>query len=338
MIRWYHENFEMFPWRRDREPYKVWLSEIMLQQTTVRTVIPYFEKFLKRFPNVETLAQSDVEEVLAHWQGLGYYRRARMLHNAAQVLCHTFHSTFPTDISAIKTLPGVGDYTAKAIASIAFNAPVVPVDGNVVRVFSRLFALKENVSILPKILTPYILAFEEGLSSGNLSSGAFAQSLMDLGREVCKPQNPTCESCPVQSYCHAFAQNIQNELPVSTPKTKIPTRYAQTTLRVNSRNEFFIEKRKFKGVLFDLWQFPTSDFISQPFLNPPESENAFYKGQIKHVFSHFKLVVDVYQETIEEHFEKGIWVTEKNLPQYALSTLMRKVLKIYHQSFEKKAA
>ncbi|MBX9976988.1 MAG: A/G-specific adenine glycosylase [Alphaproteobacteria bacterium] len=328
-VNWYKENHEMFPWREKKEPqsvwaYSVWVSEIMLQQTTVRTVIPYFIRFMARFPTVNDLGNASIDEVLNYWQGLGYYRRAHQLHKAAIIIVKDFDGMFPTTFEGLKALPGIGDYTAAAIMAIAYNQPYVPIDGNVFRVFSRLFALKYTVKGLLKIIKPYEKECESVLMQKKGDSAFFAQSLMDLGREVCTPKSPKCSICPIHGDCRAYGLGIQENFPIKEVKRSIPTRYATCWIYKDNK-KIFIQKRREKGLLSGLWQCPMTDFTDSPL----KIDESMYISTVQHIFSHFKLIVSIHHgKNINDTCHmKGEWVSLDNLSDYAFSTLMQKIFK-----------
>ncbi len=215
LVAWYKVVKRDLPWRKTQDPYKIWISEVMLQQTLVETVKGYYTRFLETFPTVYDLAGADDELLMKHWEGLGYYSRARNLKRAAIMLVEEFNGEMPDDLKTIRKLPGIGPYTAGAILSIAYDKPVAAVDGNVIRVYSRLFKIegevdqKEVKTTIDEIAN--LMAHEEDPSSYN-------QSLMELGATVCIPKNPRCLTCPVQSYCQAFEAGVQNDLPKKNTK------------------------------------------------------------------------------------------------------------------------
>ena len=218
VLKWYDKHGRQLPWRSSADPYRVWLSEIMLQQTTVAAVVPYFERFVARFPDVKSLASADVDDVLRLWEGLGYYSRARNLHKAAKVIVNQHDGVFPSDVGVLKTLSGIGRYTAGAIVSFAFDLPAAIVEANTERLFARLIALRDDVRSTPSRST--LWEFAESLVP-NKRCGDFNQALMDIGSQVCRPVAPVCSKCPLMSYCSAFELGLQNELPVRKPRTPI---------------------------------------------------------------------------------------------------------------------
>jgi len=251
LITWYHTNKRDLPWRKTTDPYKIWLSEIMLQQTQVAQGLSYYIKFTEEFPTVVDLADAPEDKVLLLWQGLGYYSRARNLHTAAKQIKNQFKGNFPTNYNDIRNLKGVGDYTAAAIASIAFNLPHAVVDGNVYRVLSRLFndSTPINSSAGKKqfqIIADELLNTKEPLLHNS--------AIMEFGALWCKPQNPKCEECPLQSHCLAFANKTVHQLPVKDKKVKIRNRYFNYFI-FNYKDEVYIQKRINKDVWQNLYEF-----------------------------------------------------------------------------------
>jgi A/G-specific adenine glycosylase len=219
LLAWYSQNARQLPWRSDISPYRTWVSEIMLQQTQVETVIPYFERFTRRFPDLASLAQASQAEVLQAWEGLGYYSRARNLHKCAQLLCQHYDCQLPAELDALQKLPGIGRYTAGAIASIAFGIPAPALDANIRRVLSRLLELREPAGSLAG--EKFLWDAAERLLSRE-RPGDHNQALMELGALICKPKAPECPRCPLQSECLAYAHGSQSELPVRKPKPAVP--------------------------------------------------------------------------------------------------------------------
>ena len=219
LIHWFEQNKADLPWRRTSDPYAIWLSEIMLQQTQVYTVIPYYERFLARFPTVQALAAASLDDVLKLWEGLGYYSRARNLHRAAQMVVNELGGVFPGTVPELLTLPGVGRYTAGAIASLAFGQDVPVLDGNVIRILTRLFDISDDVTETATKNALWVLA-EQLVPAGR--AGPWNEGLMELGRVVCTPQSPACGACPVAAFCAARENGVQHERPVKSPKTRTP--------------------------------------------------------------------------------------------------------------------
>jgi A/G-specific adenine glycosylase len=334
LLSWYDSNQRALPWRavpgHPPNPYHVWLSEIMLQQTTVATVKDYFFRFVNRWPVVEDLAKATLDDVFHNWQGLGYYSRARNLHNCAQTLVRDFKSIIPHDEEVLKALPGIGPYTAAAIAAIAYDQPVVPVDGNIVRVFSRLFALETPLPSLKNEI--------QGLAKKMIPSqrsGDFAQSLMDLGATVCRPRNPLCGVCPLQKYCKGYSQGVAAQLPRPAVKAIKPRRYGVAFWVENDEGEILLEKRPDKGLLAGLVGLPTTSWREAPWevesdlliAGRPEGVKTwgYLPGIVRHTFTHFHLELRIAKGRSNIP-QMGLWSSFDNLKSHALPTLMKKVI------------
>lgn len=244
------------PWRETRDPYHIWISEVMLQQTQVATVIPYFERFTARFPAIRDLAEAPLDDVLKHWEGLGYYSRARNLQKAAQQIVAEHGACFPEDYAAIRALPGVGDYTAGAVASIAFNQPQPAVDGNVFRVLARLFLLADDIT-LPRSRRTFEAVARELIPPGE--AWRFNQAIMELGATVCTPANPRCGQCPVAAWCQARAVERVREFPVKSKKTAVKEVSFLVGVVQDEIGRLLIARRPAKGLLGGLWEFPTGE-------------------------------------------------------------------------------
>lgn len=253
LLDWYERHRRDLPWRRTRDPYAIWVSEIMLQQTRVDTVINYFERFLVRFPTLADLASASLDDVLKAWEGLGYYARARNLHKAARHVMEQHHSEMPETPEALRNLPGVGRYTAAAVASIAFGYDAVALDGNLRRVLCRLFGIDDDPG------RPNTQRILERLAVSMLPSGRagdFNQSLMDLGAMICTSTAPRCLLCPVIGWCQARREGIQNELPIRATRTQRPHRDVTAGIIWNGDGHFLITQRPLDGMLGGLWEFP----------------------------------------------------------------------------------
>lgn len=247
---WYKNNARRLPWRETRDPYKIWISEVMLQQTTVNAVIPYYQKWIKTFPTVDALKNAPSQEILKAWQGLGYYQRAKNLHKAAQIVCAQYGGRLPQAPGTLRKLPGFGPYTTGAVASIAFDLPCTIIDANVRRVVMRLLALEghADTSQDPKI--------EEFLQKvmPRKNAGTFNQALMELGALVCRNHEPLCLLCPVKAHCAAYEKGIQEIIP--KPKKRIIQDMDVAIGILHRGNKYLIQKRPSKGLLADLWEFP----------------------------------------------------------------------------------
>ena len=233
LLSWYRTHRRDLPWRRERDPYHIWLSEIMLQQTRVETALPYFERFVASYPRLEDLARSEEAEILSLWSSLGYYNRARNLRKAAQIVCEEFDGRFPRNYEQALKLPGVGPYTAGAILSIAYGLRLPILDGNIRRLMARILALEETTDRLDRLLWPFLSSLiEEPAAEGNIAD--FKQSLMELGALICRPRNPRCQECPVRPHCRAFSRGMQEELP--RKKAARPTEEFSYTVAVIERS------------------------------------------------------------------------------------------------------
>lgn len=309
LLTWYDENKRDLPWRKDSDPYKVWVSEIMLQQTKVDTVIPYFYRFMEKFPDVYALAEADEQEVLKAWEGLGYYSRAKNLQSAVKEVVATYDGKVPDNPEELESLKGVGPYTKGAILSIAYDQPEPAVDGNVLRVFSRIFQIEEDIT-KGKTKKEIETIVREVISREDPSS--FNQAIMDLGATICTPKSPACLLCPVNEHCRAFQNGVQEDLPIKkkAKKQKILS-YAALLIQVDE-DKYIIEKRPSTGLLADLWQFPMMPLTKT---GMGYLEKDYYKeyglpvrindkkGDIKHVFSHLIWEIEVFEaEFVEEVF------------------------------------
>lgn len=256
LLGWYRAHRRDLPWRRSHDPYRIWVAEIMLQQTRVAVVLPYYEGFLKNFPSLHALARARESEVLRCWAGLGYYSRARNLHRAARKIAADYAGHFPSDLDSTLALPGIGQYTAAAILSIAFNAPFAALDGNVARVLARLFAIRGDLRAPAK--WKRLAAIAQQMVPGN-SAGDWNQAIMELGETICRPRSPQCACCPVATHCQARALNITDKLPAPRRKPKIVRVRIAAAVLVDPRGRTLLTK--FPGahdaVIFSgLWQFP----------------------------------------------------------------------------------
>lgn len=340
LLAWYDEERRELPWRATSselpDPYKVWLSEIMLQQTTVKAVIPYYQKFLARWPTVTALASADLDDVLAAWAGLGYYSRARNLHICAQVLSNEYDGRFPNEEAELQKLPGVGPYTAAAIAAIAFGEPTMPVDGNVERVVARLFAVRQPLPTAKRELK----RLAETLTSED-RPGDFAQALMDLGATICTPRRPSCLVCPVQTDCAANAKGIAASLPLRLEKTERPLRVGIAFVALREDGHVLLRRRPEAGLLGGMLEAPTTKWAD---LLPPADEALrtaplrgdwwVVPGTVTHTFTHFRLELVVYRAVVPVDAaltfwaepDRCRWVARRDLHHAALPSLMRKVL------------
>ena len=301
LLSWYATEGRELPWRKTRDPYAIWLSEIMLQQTQVTTVIPYYNRFLKKFPTLTNLAEADLQDVLKIWEGLGYYTRARNLHKAAIHIAKKYNGAFPKDYPAILGLPGIGDYTAAAICSIVYDESYPVVDGNVKRVLSRIFQLSEPVND-SKSKSVFNRAADSLMVKED--SGSYNQAIMELGALVCKPRNPDCRSCPVKVHCSAYHNTTVSDYPKRNTKSPI-AEYRIAVGVIRKKDKLLITRRKESGLLGGLWEFPggkihgsetpdeacVREIMEETGLTVSVSEHL---AQVKHAYTHFKIVMDVF--------------------------------------------
>jgi A/G-specific adenine glycosylase len=337
LLAWYDRHRRALPWRAPRgertEPYRVWLSEIMLQQTTVKAVAPYYLRFLARWPDVTALAAASLDDVMRAWAGLGYYARARNLHACAKDVAERCGGIFPDTITGLRELKGVGDYTAAAIAAIAFDVPAVPVDGNVERVVSRLFAVEEQ--------RPAAKSKIKELATSLLPSkrpGDFAQALMDLGATICTPKRPACVLCPWNNSCAAFARGDQETFPRKAPKREGELRRGVAFVVQRADGYVLVRTRPEKGLLGAMTEVPGSvwahDFDANAALASAPKFKSTPKwrrltGAVNHVFTHFPLELTVFtaQVPCATAAPGGArWVHRGKLADEALPNVMRKVL------------
>jgi len=300
LLDWYGKQGRDLPWRHTRDPYRIWLSEIMLQQTTVAAVIPYYERFLNQFPTLSDLAFASLDDVITLWAGLGYYSRARNLHRAAQRLVTEQGGVFPDNHGALVALPGIGRSTAGAILAIAFDKPAPILDGNVRRVLVRLFAWMDD----PRSARAekQLWAWAEALTPKDRPHD-YTQAIMDLGAMVCTPRAPDCDNCPMQEICQASLKGLTADLPVARKKQKIPVRQ-QIGLIVSGSAGFLLRQRPPEGLLGGLWEFPTLDLPSE--LTAEQAATRLLSdlclrgslkkiGEIRHAYSHFKLELSLFE-------------------------------------------
>lgn len=335
LLGWYDRNHRSLPWRAPpgqlQDPYRVWLSEIMLQQTTVPAVKSYYEKFLQLWPDISALAAAPVEDIMKAWAGLGYYSRARNLHACANAVVRDHAGVLPSEETALRALPGIGAYTSAAIAAIAFGKRAVVVDANVERVVSRLYEIsdplpKSKAQIREKVdvLTP------------DRRSGDFAQAMMDIGATICSVKKPSCALCPLQSTCCAFANDTMERYPVKAPKAEKPLRKGAVFFLRRADGKILMRTRPPRGLLGGMSEFPgtewSADFkASQPLRHAPL--NADWKklpGHVSHVFTHFSLHLTVFTAQAPRGTRapgEMRWVDNNKVAGEALPTLMRKVYK-----------
>lgn len=336
LLAWYDQQGRELPWRVKGvkngglpDPYRVWVSEIMLQQTTVATVVPYFEAFMNRWPTIEALAAASLDDVLHAWQGLGYYSRARNLHACAQEVAGRRGGRFPSQEKELLRLPGIGPYTAAALTTIAFNKPAIAIDGNILRVFARFYRLEAQGGGLKEAVhqrSAALLPLER--------PGDYTQALMDLGALICRPRQPLCPQCPWNTSCQALKQGEVLDFPRLPEKKALPLRYGFVFWAQRVDSSVLLEKREAKGLLGGLMAFPSTPWTEET-PSPVEDKIAFpvsgrwhlLPGQVNHTFTHFKLFLQVWRGDISrDDTSKGLWVFPPAFKDYAFSTLMRKVM------------
>lgn len=340
LLAWYDANAVDLPWRVKGgrgEPYRVWLSEIMLQQTQVETVKPYFERFLIRFPTVEALASAPLDDVLKAWEGLGYYSRARQLHRAAQTIAA---DGFPETVEGLMALPGVGRYTAGAIASIAFGARAALVDGNVIRVFSRLLDMADDVTAKP---TQDRLWAQAEAWLPETRTGDYNQALMELGRTVCTPRAPQCPNCPLRTLCRAYANGTQTERPVKRAKAPTPHYDVAAGMVWDDAGRVLIAQRPAEGLLGGLWEFPGGKLEADETLPAClrrelreelgiEVEVGELFTVVRHAFTHFRITLHAFTCRLESGEPRPIqaqavaWAAVDELDAYAFGKADRDVI------------
>ena len=308
VLTWFDQHGRQnLPWQKNKDPYCIWVSEIMLQQTRVETVIPFYKKFMRRFPTVKILATAPIDEVLHHWTGLGYYARARNLHRAAQRLCEKHQGKFPTNFDEVMALPGIGRSTAAAVLSLSFNQPHAILDGNVKRVLARYFAI-EGWPSERKVEIKLWKHAESLLPEKNISN--YTQAMMDIGATLCTRSNPSCLLCPVQKKCAAFTQQRQHELPSPKPTRKLPQREVVVAILQDNNGAVWLEKRPPVGIWGGLYSFPEFPDLPnlQQWLNKFCNNNlstGYDLPTVTHTFSHFHL--HIHPKVIQlDHKPKGV--------------------------------
>ncbi|MCB9642030.1 MAG: A/G-specific adenine glycosylase [Myxococcales bacterium] len=337
LVSWFQQQQRDLPWRATRDPYAIWLSEIMLQQTRVETVIPYYHRFLERFPTVRDLAAASLEEVLSLWSGLGYYRRARMLHQAAQVVVSEHEGEFPSTHKDLLSLPGIGRYTAGAIASIAFSEEAPLVDGNVFRIFARLFSLTDAIGSkeLERACWQLAASLVRGESPGDLN-----QALMELGATLCFPKKPSCLLCPVRAWCRSFAAGTQAELPTPKAPKETPIWQVMWGLFVEKGRVLMIQ-RPHAGLFAGMWEFPGLYRAGEEAISAQEWDDTLAEMGIKaaippssakpykHILTHRQLAITTHTILQWEKMEPSVpfrWVELAHLGELPISSIVRRVL------------
>lgn len=339
LLRWYRSNARDLPWRRTSDPYAIWISEIMLQQTRVKAVIPYYQRFMKEFPTVQSLADADIDTVLKAWEGLGYYSRGRNLHAAAKKIVADFEGKLPASAEKLRELPGIGPYTAGAISSIAFGVDESVVDGNVIRVLCRVFCIKDSPKETRTINKLWKLT-RELLATGK--AGTFNQALMELGAMVCLPRKPLCDQCPLSEFCVACEKGLQETLPVKVAKKAIP-HYTIGVGVVWKGGRVLIDQRKHEGLLGGLWEFPGGKKLDTETLEETVvREVAEELGitvevaepliVVNHAYSHFRVTLHVFEcryvsgRVKRRQCVAWKWVTLDQLDDYAFPAANKRII------------
>jgi A/G-specific adenine glycosylase len=333
MLAWYDRHRRVLPWRaepgRVSDPYAIWLSEIMLQQTTVATVGPYYRDYLSRWPTVEALAAADIDQVLHAWQGLGYYARARNLHACAKAVADRHGGLFPDTEEGLLTLPGIGAYTAAAIAAIAFNRPATVLDGNIERVMARL----RRVEVPLPDAKPILRAHAAELTPAD-RPGDYAQAVMDLGATVCTPRKPRCMLCPWQRACISHRMGDAERLPLKRAKPARPTRHGVAFWMLRDDGAILIRKRAPEGLLGGLMEVPSTPWVEAPWAataalaHAPDGRDwRLLEGSVGHTFTHFHLELSVLVGRGSGLVGEGVWVHPDRLKDHALPTVMKKLVK-----------
>lgn len=339
LINWFERHARRLPWRQSRDPYAVWISEVMLQQTQVKQVIPYYQRFMQSFPDIATLAAASLDQVLKTWEGMGYYSRARHLHQAAQQIIQDFGGEFPKDLPSLQRLKGIGPYTAAAIMSIAFNQPYAVLDGNVMRVLCRLLAWPEdpkrdgNKAVLRSIAQNLLPKDKPGI---------FNEAMMELGATICKPLQPICASCPLASCCKAYKMGTPEKFPIPSPKKKRP-HYQVAAALVWRGSKLLIARRPEKGLLGGLWEFPGGKQKFGEKLSETAEREVWEELRIRikvkklfmkvnHQYTHFTITLHAFDSEYISGTPQAIgcsdyrWVGVKDLSRFAFPRANGKII------------
>lgn len=358
-LTWYHQEKRNLPWRANTHPYNIWISEIMLQQTRVDTVIGYYYRFMEEFPTIQDLANADEQKLLKIWEGLGYYSRARNLKVAAQQIIDDFDGVFPNTPEEISTLKGIGPYTTGAISSIAFGLPEPAIDGNIMRVVSRLFEIDEDIA---KASSRKVFDAATRAIISHEQPGEMNQAFMDLGSNICNPTAPRCEECPIQQFCLAYKNKRQTQFPIKTKKMKPKDVYYIAGAIENANHEFLLLQRPETGLLAKMWHFPLQEVTKQEYtefvhtwqkddeqqlsldlvaeeLSPqifddfPVVWQKKHYGEITHIFSHLKWHVLLFYGRTRENFvpENGQWVQSDDFSTFVFPKPQQKLVSQFNK-------
>ncbi len=339
LLEWFGQNARDLPWRLTRDPYAIWISEVMLQQTQVQTVIPYWERWMRTLPTLQALAKARPEKIHKLWEGLGYYTRVRNLHRAAREMVARHQGTVPSSLEELLALPGIGRYTAGAICSIAFNQPTPIVDGNVIRVLARVFGKVGNPRVAAVRNEFWELArclvLEAAQSEMDQACSHFNQALMELGAIVCTPREPRCGLCPIRGFCLARRQGRQNELPTVAPRPRITKRRFMAFV-VEFRGKLLVRQRPDGVVNGHLWEFPNAE-VGQRGQAPENVARALFGvpmivqtplGSIRHSITRYRMTLEAFTATpvLELPRKKGVWVNRQVVKHLTFSSAHRKLL------------
>jgi len=338
LLSWYHFNARSLPWRQTCDPYAIWVSEVMLQQTRVETVIPYYQKFLKQFPTIAALAAAPESEVLKVWEGLGYYRRAQLLIKGTTAVMERFGGHLPAKPEILATIPGIGAYMSGSLASIAFNLPVPAVDGNVIRLVTRILAWPEDSGTAnsKRVITDWVRAHFPIHDAAN-----FTQALMEMGALVCLPRNPRCFDCPVKQFCKAYCEQQPERFPVKKAARELPSE-RRIILRITWQGRHLLQRRPQKGLMAGFWEYP--NLLAQPYEDAAvlaERWSLKYlgvalpmnlNGRMTHVYSHLRWNLEIYDggwpsELTPPELKNGVWLLpeeEEKLPRVAFIRQLNK--------------
>jgi A/G-specific adenine glycosylase len=345
LLHWYQHHQRKLPWRETRDPYKIWISEVMLQQTTVQTVLPYYKKWLQTFPDIRTLSQASTQKVLKAWEGLGYYQRAKNLHIASKIIMEEHKGKIPQTYSLLKKLPGFGPYTTAAVLSFAFNQPYPVLDGNIRRILLRIRDLhQEAAPASDKILKPFLASLFVPEKSSR-----FNQALMELGALICRPQNPSCLLCPIQKFCKAFQAGTQEIIP--KPKKREFHKIKAVLGIISQNNRYLIQKRPSQGLMADLWEFPGGKI--EPGETPvqalhreireelgQEVLNEKFLTKVNHSYTKFRVTLYAFQCELKERPElnsfRHQWVSLQEFKNYPFPSGSVKVIQHLRKYFFKK--
>mgnify|MGYP001308867651 CR=1 FL=1 len=333
-LTWYDENKRELPWRKFKDPYKIWLSEIMLQQTRVNTVIPYYKRWLNQFKSLEDVAETDLDTLLKSWEGLGYYSRCRNFHNSSKIIVEKYNGKIPDTYDEFILLPGVGSYIASAVLSISHKIKLPAIDVNLKRVYARLLKIKKYTKHNLNRIEKFAFELVQCDRPGDIN-----QAIMDIGSQICHLNNPLCEICPIKNFCKAYASGNPNMYALKYKNKKIPTRKMISGL-IMVKNKFLIIKRKNETFLGGLWELPTieissnkKDLIKDSFINKFHQKIDLINkiGSVEHSYSHFKVNVDLYLCVTSKKIKitnESKWININEFNNYAFSKVNHKLMEI----------